>query len=538
MTRATRVIRMSLTIAAVIVATLALAGVGRAQGEFEASPIAISVTGPASSTQTATFSVTSAAKRALAAAVVGSPPEERRALDPSVVIVTPDRASIVPGLPQVFRVVVQLPDEVDEYSARITVTVVPDPAAGATPTFFETLAVDLTATVLEAPSPPPMPAPPAKLAPVGSMTATRVSCNPFVECEIARFLLSDAVVSKTVTVVVQNPGSVDATPSQHAFLAVGDRSNTVLTESQVPLTAAEKVAAGKLGKLTYTLPDRPAADHYAGQLSVSLAGVPDPVTVPVDLTIRQGPFWPAVLLVVGLLLGLALRQGRKTVVPTGAAVERVVRVRRRISETLLSRHEWGALNERLNEAWSDVRAGKVDAANASMDGIEDSVALFGQFEALEVSLGDRTDDAAKAARAKIIEGRTKIAVGDAGAADLQGARQSLQQAAADAARQPARAARSAGQMEAIPAAEHELRVMTPVSENVPERQAIGWTREVRRLSFAVRAVTAMAALVTGMYLLYVVPGATFIGTGFADTVSLLLWGVGSGFVDKLFVNWD
>jgi hypothetical protein len=535
MTRTARVIRFSVVIAAVVVAILSIAGVGRAQTEFKASTTAIAVSGQAGSTQTATFSVTSTSRRALAAAVVGPPMEKRAALDPGVVKITPDRASIIPGLPQVLRVAVQLPTDVKEYGARITITFVADPAADAMTRFTESLQVELSATVQAAPSPTPTPTPSAQLAPVGGMKATRVSCNPVIECAVAGFLLSDSAISHTVTVVVQNPGPVEAEPSQQAFLAVGDRSNGVLTESQVPLTAAEPVAPGKLGRLTYTLPDRPDPDHYTGQLAISVAGVPAPVTAPVDLTIREGPLWPAVLLIAGLVLGLALRQGRKTVVPIGAAVERVTRVRRRISEIPLTEREWGALNERLNEAWDDVQRGKVDAANGSMDGIEDSIALFGQFETLEVSLSNRTDDDAEAARAKIAEGRTKLADGEKGAADLAAARQCLQQAAAVAARRPPPPAR-----EGIPettAREPEPREMTPVPNDVPERKNAGWAREVKRLSFAIRVVTMAAALVTGMYLLYVVPGATFIGTGFGDSISLILWGVGSGWVDKVFVNW-
>jgi hypothetical protein len=517
-----------------------LANIAPAQAEFVVAPTSITISGLPGSTQTAVLTVQSETKRALAAAVVGAP-TEGTALAPALVTVTPNRARLVPGLPQVLRVVVVLPSDPGTYVASIGLTLVADPAAPRQEPFQATLPVELSATV-SAPIPTPTPAPSQQLTVAGGLKSTEISCSPIVECFVAGLLTSAAAVDRKVALVVQNPGSISASPSQVAFLAIGERSNGSLTSSQVPIASATAIDPGMLGTINFALPEQAAPDHYTGQLAISLEGVPSPVTASIDLTIRQGPLIPGILLGIGLAVGIWIRSARKTLVPAGDAAVRLSSIRRRVADVPLSDRERGVMNERLNEAWKELLEHNTSAAVTHLGSIEDALALFDQFQALQLALGNRTDKAAMDARQKIVNGRSMLEIGEKGDADLAGARQLLQQAAGDAAR---------------PEAKQEGRASTEVTtqldepeprgpSNVPSLTAEQQTREAdqrRWLEHAasarglVRGITVAAALVSGMYLLYVVPGANFVGTGFGDSVSLLLWGFGSGWVDKVFVDW-
>lgn len=539
-------LRLGAAIAAAAIPVAMFAATGHAQDEFTGSADKLTVSGAPGSTQTAVFTVTSSTKRALAAPIVGPPAAGIEPLEPGAITITPNRAALVPHLPQVFRVVVVLPSEQKAYGASIDVKLVGDPAARAQKPFEANVNLTIAASV-EPPAsvePSASAAPSQQLAPVGALKATEISCNPVVECFVAGFLTSESAVDRAIVLVIQNPGAIAATPSEKAFLAVGDRSNDTLTASQVPMASASAVEPGALGALEFSIPQQAPPDHYTGQVAVALPGVTAPVTASVDLTIRQGPLVPAILLVAGLVLGLWIRDARKTLVPAGDAAVRLSGIRGRIADAALSVREHGVLNERLDEAWNELLAQKTADATTMMDSIEETLALFEQFQTLQLALGNRQDQGAMDARQKIVDGRLELSIGEKGGADLDGARQLLQQAAGDAARAPLaqehQGRASPGVVKQLeepePRGPASLPAKTKEQEAREKAQRRWLHRAVKRRNL-VRGVMIAAAVVTGMYLLYVVPGAAFIGSGFGDSVSLLLWGFGSGWVDKVFVDW-
>jgi hypothetical protein len=511
--------------------------------DFVASTTKLAVSGQAGATLTTSFTLTSTDKRALAAPVV-EPPTSGTAIDAGAVTITPDRSELVPGLPQVFRVSVVAPATVGSYAAFVTVRFVPVPGASAQPSFTaDIVRLELAVTVEAA---PPAPAPSQELSTVGSLKATRVSCEPTFECPVAAFLLGPSAVDRSVSVVVQNPGAVAAAPTQGAFLALGDRSNTALTATNVPLTSAASIEPGRLGALVYTVPQQQQPDHYVGQLSVQLTGVTKPVTAGVDLTIRQGPLVPALLLLVGLAFGYALRQARKTVLPEGDAVARVEGLRKRLADTPTSPRELAVLSERIEDAWKALKEGRTATATAMLDAIDDSLAILDGFQRVELSLQGRNDASARLARRRIKEGRCMIEIGEKGAANLDGARQLLQQAAGDA--RPL--APSAGEgglalpqaappASAAPGDERVRRSAPPLTPGQVQRDQSQERRleDARSARTPIRVVLVGLALLTGLYALYVAPSSVLIGGSFADIASLLLWGIGSGWVDKVFLDW-
>lgn len=198
------------------------------------------------------------------------------------------------------------------------------------------------------------------------------------------------------------------------------------------------------------------------------------------------------------------------------------------------------MKSRLDRARKELMDGNTDAAAAEMDTTEAAARMFELLLTLEAAIANRDDDAAKSARLKIAEAREKLRVGKAGKPDLDEAAQRYHEASGLILPKPADAAARRWGVDAeaiVP------RYLEP--EPADGRSSWAAREETQRrllktllvLRKVVRGVLVALALVTGMVALYVAPSAGFIGNTFADAAALLFWGFGSGWVDKVFIDW-
>jgi hypothetical protein len=385
-----------------------------------------------------------------------------------------------------------------------------------------------------APSASPAPAPVA----VGSLKAIRVSCKE-PECTVATWLLGDAIRHADIAFLVRNDGSAPATLASVLIRATGDRSGAELGEAELAPQPAGTIPPDGLGEVRFQLAADVAPDHYTGQVVVEAPGADKPVSADVDLTIRQGPFIPVALLLAGGLAAVGLRLLRQRWLPVGDLALRIEIARRRQNLLQLSSQEHVWISNWLDTAALVLRARDLTTATTTVDAVEEAVGLFELFLALLVSLGTRTDAGAQSARNLVGLGRAAVVPGKNGAPDLDAARQAYNEATVAALRDPAQPNVSAEAM-GVPALQPSTAgSLSPTARPTRPAQELISTR-LRLLILRaglVRLLLALVALAVGLLTLYVAPSAGYIGGSAADSAALLLWGLGSGWVDKVVFDW-
>jgi hypothetical protein len=502
----------------------------RAQAEVSVNPERLELAGEPGAETSGVVTLVSADDRLIASFVVDRPTDGANAIPPEVVKITPDRVDLEPGLPQAVRISLVLPDEAGTYTSTVTLTFVDDPDATDQEPVQASRTLELIATVGQAPAPSP------ELALVGSLKATRVACEA--DCALADILLPPAERLPEISIAVQNTGSVDATLEQGAVLAFGDRTGVQLTGDALSLHSAEPIPAGQLRPLTFAVGDGLRPDRYVGQMALAVDGLTKPLTAGVELTVRQGPFWPVVFLGAGFVAGLLVRRYRKVWLPRADAYERLQGMRRTVGGLLLLEDERDMLQGRLNIAEADLAAGKTDDASKALDTIGAALRLLGLLIDLLVALGNRTDDGAKSARALITDGRQALIIGkaDGSGPDFPKAAQSYERAMASAITPEAPADRQFAEEAGWTAPKIDVHGIELPHQPTPGPPT-GLLRVFSALRAPVMIVLWFLALAAGVLALYVAPPTGFIGNTYADVAGLLFWGFGSGWVDKVFVDW-
>jgi hypothetical protein len=513
-----------------------VATVGQARSGFDIQPSEINLSGVPGSTLVATFLVTSPTDRVVVAATVTAT-DAPGTIPAATITITPDRVVLLPGLAQTFRVSVVAPSTAGASTTTITLNGVADPDAPAQApvTLSRTVTVNVT-TQAAVPSP--------EIAVVGSLKATRVACTQ--DCWVAERLLPPAERLPTIPLVVQNTGTMPATLSNRSILAVGDRTGAELTT--ITLASPSEIPAGELEVLDYALPSATEPDRYVGQAALALDGVPKPVVVPVDITVRRGPAVPLALLTVGLIAGWILRQFHSRWIPLGDASARFRTLLTRLATTPLAKDERGRMLARMEEAQGKLREGHTSEASTLMDGILGTLQVFDLLHGLLVSLVGRDDPNAKRAGTLIAEARTLLFFGAADEKpDVAAATLKYEQAYVTASADPT--------AEFVDSADRQAdmtfgpNTIEPTDGQPAKRRRANdrgeaaavlqdaWLGALRILRIVVRGLLIGLALIAGMVALYVAPTAGFIGNTPADVAALLFWGFGSGWVDKVFIDW-
>jgi hypothetical protein len=504
----------------------AVATSGLAQSEVIVEPTEIALSGVPGSTLTGVFTLTSPTDRVVVAPSVTAPASG----DPipvTSITVTPDRVALLPALPQAFRVTVVAPSKAGEYVASIVLTVVPDPEASDSSASSFTRTVEIALTTEAASASP-------EISIVGSLKATRVACTQ--DCWFAERLLPAAERKPTVPLIVQNTGTVETTVSQKSVLAVGERTGTTLTK--LPLASPEPIPSGELRSIEFQVGSDIEPDRYVGQSAIAVEGSTKPVVVPIDLTIRRGPAVPMVLLTLGLAAGVLLRTFRSRWIPLGDASARFESLVMRLAATPLSSDERGRMNARMEAALGKLREGRTTDGTSLMDAIDTTLQVFDLLLGVLTALLGRTDPNAVQARGLIAEARPLLFGSNGQKPDIAAATQKYEDAYVIASADP--------NAEFMPSAASEGDITFGAALEPPREERAGgravlqdlWLRSLRGLRWVVRGLLVGLALIAGMLALYVAPTAGFIGNAPADVAALLFWGFGSGWVDKVFIDWS
>jgi hypothetical protein len=199
-------------------------------------------------------------------------------------------------------------------------------------------------------------------------------------CRVTAWLVPGSAGRETQTVRFTLEPHQGATVIGAQVFATGERGGHELTQSELGLNGLPGTRSQN-GVLAIPLainPNRLPADHYSGSLHLIVANLDDPVTVPIDFSVRNEPFWALGALLVGILLGRLSNflqgHGRDTLNAYRRTRLLKGRVERQLPDTDANK---AGLLAKLDEAREAIDDDDLDAARALCDEVENALKQSG-----------------------------------------------------------------------------------------------------------------------------------------------------------------
>jgi Skp family chaperone for outer membrane proteins len=298
-------------------------------------------------------------------------------------------------------------------------------------------------------------------------------------------------------------------------------------------------------------------DHYTGAIYLALEGQTARETVPLDVSVRTGPWWPLVALFMGLLLGRVFKYMQERGGPQAEALDAVneleVRLRdahpddRTIVAPMLERVRQSVYREKLETVEAALQAiearldalGELRRIEGSLAGKEDLPevqAVLAQVSKAREHLRQQQDAEAATLLAEIKQALLALArapgmMGEAGEPDEELAA-SAERAAGAGARieQAARAPTLAEKVSPADRVKDWLVVLSGLSDQIRAEATLWLVRPL--LYFAL----ILGLLAMGISSLYVDKGAAFGANPFGDYLGLVLWGLSADVASRSLSN--
>jgi hypothetical protein len=381
-----------------------------------------------------------------------------------------------------------------------------------------------------------------------------VRCYTVVDCLLARLLLPASVTDEEWGISLDNKTVQPVEVDSFTVLMRGENTHRTLRPTEVRAEMPVILPASDAEEIVVLI-DRSAlpSDRYQGTLRFGLEGADDPVVVSLDLSVRDGPIWPLLVVLLGIFGG---RQWRKLDKPEVQArnklLERFGPVDKKVAK-VKDPEIRQSLQSQLDDLVQRLR-NKEDpqVVGAELDKLElqiDTVLGLDELEAQVVALGLRArqeeiEPILEQARTEVLAGRIDKAneLRDQAKAKLQSVLSdpSMGRATEVLSSVLGRLGESLDRLGNRIAAE-ERGERREVSWLV---RLIGWLGGARSLSaeaewvvWQLLSIVFLFVLVlAGLNSLYIKTGATFGAAGLYDYLGLLLWGFSSDVATKTLQN--
>ena len=376
-----------------------------------------------------------------------------------------------------------------------------------------------------------------------------VNCQGWLglDCWIARLLLPASATINQRELQFDNltQSSVDVLDA--AVIAQGDVTGYQLTNSAISLPQDIKpLAANQIVSIPLKLePSKMPPDQYGGSIFLTLQDRSNRLTLPVNISVRNGPFIPLLVLFFGVVLGRLFKYMEDRGEPQANSLGEVYRLRNDIESSGLEDQNKQLLLAMLPEVETMVAREQLDNVPIQIQAIRDRLDILVKLQLLESQLNEQaeklpadvdifTTPIRKVRRLivekKDAEAKTLLEEIDAnfdkydstrgpGDASLEPYKRSIQEAvtATDQINQPK--AIQIRPVEQVAQFRKALITLSGVSEQV-RAEATFWV--VRPLLSLILLVGLSAV---GMGSLYVDNGTTFGARPFSDYLGLILWGL-------------
>jgi hypothetical protein len=378
-----------------------------------------------------------------------------------------------------------------------------------------------------------------------------VRCYTAVDCFIARLLLPASVVDDEWAIQLDNKTVQPVQVTDFAVLMDGDNTHQVLRTTQLNADVPIALPASDVTTIGLEI-DRASlpSDRYQGSVRFGLEGADNPVSVTVDLSVRDGPFWPLIVTLLGIIGGRLFRnlestEGKKRRELMSLYYDRVAEaasVKNPEAATFL-KGELDRLRRALDEDPLDI-----SVIEQELTKLKTKIAFLATLENLEEHLTDalraNLEPKIAAARAALLAGQMD---------EAERLRKEVE-AELDVARTDTRMGPGIDRLLDL-LRDTSKRLIDEEEDEPPEQPGgarwgwlarfLGWLAGAKAIRNEVEywllwplfsTLLLIALVLVGLKSLYVNAGATFGATGLYDYLGLLLWGFSSTVAQNTLQN--
>ncbi len=385
-----------------------------------------------------------------------------------------------------------------------------------------------------------------------------VNCAPGPDCWLARLFLPRSAFLDLWSLQFDNQTEAPVNVEDVEAVVLGEGTGYQLTAAALTPPEAVTLPADEIVSLPLLL-NRGAMppDHYTGRLYLTLEGQRGRLSIPVDVNVRVGPFWPLVALLLGIVLGRLFKYMQERGGPQAEALAKVNDLEVRVQglhpedqEILIP------MVERLRQA---VYQEKLEIVEAQIKAIDSRQKALTKLRNIAKDIvGNQHPNVAliqdKIAQTRLLIGQQQDAQASEVLQEIRTLLQGLGSGIMEASRGPdtdvinataeaAAAASAVGRAAEIP----PLRRLRDISKAQERLQRFliglsGLSDQIRAEAtlWLVRPLLYLALLfglvAVGMSSLYLESGATFGADPFADYLGLLLWGLSADVASRSLSN--
>lgn len=374
-----------------------------------------------------------------------------------------------------------------------------------------------------------------------------VRCDFWLDCKLATWFLPESVVQDQWEVWLDNQTAQAVEVVDGVTVLYGAKSGHAARANDVVLTVPHSLPANQVDPIAVTINRQQLApDSYQGTMRFKLEDVDTPLSVPTNISVRQGPLMALIVVLLGILLGRLVRDMET---PTAQAQVNLMPNYRRLLATANDLKNTEAREDalaKLEAFMQRVNAKKEtdEVLSPALGAIEARINFYAKLEAVSMSLeeGPRSrlahlfNDAIQAVKdgrqdeaeqhyAKIKQEIEKVAEDDSlrGGERLDKFKEEL-----------------------VKLEESATQLATNIQVGTISRwlKFLAWVSGIRLTAnmrfWIVRPILSLVLLLLlvlwGMQALYVNAGATFGAAGIYDYMGLLLWGLTADVVSRSLSN--
>jgi hypothetical protein len=374
-----------------------------------------------------------------------------------------------------------------------------------------------------------------------------VNCGSWLDCAIAQFLLPASATINQRQLQFDNSTQSSINVLNAATVVQGDFTGYQLASQAISLPKTiQPLSANQISSIPLTLNrSQMPPDQYAGSIFLTLQNRGDRLTLPINLSVRNGPLLPLIVLFFGVILGRLFKYMQERGEPQAKSLGEVYRLRGDIESSGLENQNKQLLLAMVSEVEKMVIREQLDGVPAQIQAIRDRLDILTKLQLLESQINEKSEklptDADEfttpirkvrrlIAEKKDADAKTELEkisanldkynlTRGAGDESLESYKRSIQGAitATDQINQPG--AMQIRSVDQIAKFQRFFITLSGVSEQV-RAEATFWV--VRPLLSLILLVGLSAV---GMGSLYVENGTTFGARPFSDYLGLILWGL-------------
>ncbi len=343
----------------------------------------------------------------------------------------------------------------------------------------------------------------------------------------------------------------------------GEKTGTIVGGDALEVNVPQALAANAVSSVSIVAhPDKLRPDHYTGSILLNLQGTDDRLTISSDVSVRDGPVWPLVMVLVGIAFGRIARQMQS---PEAVTQLKLMPRYYQLDEaannvTDPDARRWVFEQLQAIKARIDTATDTEDVLTQAVNLLDARIELLASLDGLDAQLAALNLAALRTTVLPLLD-QARKAIYDGDDAQAQQLRTNVQQQIAAAQRDASMGPSASDQQTAQVLASVGgwlARAGTKLAEAiaVPQREALDAgsrtlatilaflagadlnSADIRFWLFRPLLFVLLLVVLTllGMHALYVNAGATFGANGAYDYLGLVLWGLSADIAQRTLQN--